>query len=513
MSLLIQLHSIKCLNETSEVSASDEAYVLVTAANLRPVAPGVPPAPNLRVFRYGVFEDMDDDDPDPVVVDGQAFWGMNGTPQVIQSPSDVALVVSLMENDNGVPEQYQELLNVRGLASLAGSLGDPDPLSRAARLTSDLGNVLNGIDLPFPFVLDDDHLGTQQLRLDSSDLLTGGSRERKMVIEGDGGTYELVFRITFVGWQHNVPGVGQVAVAPKTSPTSWYTTPENVQHIAYVGTDQQIHECFFFIGGDGIWHHNVPSAGQLPVAPGTSPTSWYTTPENVQHVAYVGTDGLIHECFFFIGGDGAWHHNVPSAGQVPVAPGTSPTSWYTTPENVQHIAYVGTDGHIHECFFFVGGDGVWHHSVPSAGQVPVAPGTSPTSWYTTPENVQHIAYVGIDGLIHECFYFIGGDNVWHHSVPGAGQVPVAPGTSPTSWYTTPENVQHIAYVGTDQLIHECFYFIGGDNVWHHNVPSAGQVPVAPNSSPSSWYTTPENVQHVAYVGTDGMIHECFFFIH
>ena len=32
-------------------------------------------------------------------------------------------------------------------------------------------------------------------------------------------------------------------------------------------------------------------------------------------------------------------------------------------------------------------------------------------------------------------------------------MPVAPGTSPTSWYTTPENVQHIAYVGTDQTVY------------------------------------------------------------
>ena len=39
----------------------------------------------------------------------------------------------------------------------------------------------------------------------------------------------------------------QNGLAQGTSPTSWYTTPENVQHIAYVGTDQQIHECFFFI--------------------------------------------------------------------------------------------------------------------------------------------------------------------------------------------------------------------------------------------------------------------------
>ena len=34
MSLQMQLHSIKCLNETGEISASDEAYVLVTVANV-----------------------------------------------------------------------------------------------------------------------------------------------------------------------------------------------------------------------------------------------------------------------------------------------------------------------------------------------------------------------------------------------------------------------------------------------------------------------------------------------
>ncbi|HEY0777258.1 MAG TPA: G1 family glutamic endopeptidase, partial [Gemmatirosa sp.] len=44
-----------------------------------------------------------------------------------------------------------------------------------------------------------------------------------------------------------------------------------------------------------------------------------------------------------------WLHNLPSAavGAVPAALGTSPTSWYTTPEDVQHIAYVGTDAQIH----------------------------------------------------------------------------------------------------------------------------------------------------------------------
>src|SRR5262252_7046001 len=324
-------------------------------------------------------------------------------------------------------------------------------------------------------------------------------------------------------WHHNLPSAatGSVPVLPGTSPTSWYTTPENVQHIAYVGNDGLIHERCYFTSGDGVWHHNLPSAatGSVPVLPGTSPTSWYTTPENVQHIAYVGNDGLIHERCYFTSGDGVWHHNLPSAatGSVPVLPGTSPTSWYTTPENVQHIAYVGNDGLIHERCYFTSGDGVWHHNLPSAatGSVPVLPGTSPTSWYTTPENVQHIAYVGNDGLIHERCYFTSGDGVWHHNLPSAatGSVPVLPGTSPTSWYTTPENVQHIAYVGNDGLIHERCYFTSGDGVWHHNLPSAatGSVPVLPGTSPTSWYTTPENVQHIAYVGNDGLIHErCYF---
>jgi hypothetical protein len=323
-------------------------------------------------------------------------------------------------------------------------------------------------------------------------------------------------------WAHNVPGAaaGAVAVAPGTNPTSWYTTPENVQHIAYVDDDGLIHELFYFIGRDGVWHHNLPSAaaGSVPVNPWTSPTSWYTTPENVQHIAYAGDDFLIHELFYFIGGDGVWRHNLPSAaaGSMRVRAGTSPTSWYTTPENVQHIAYVGHDLLIHELFYFIGGDGVWRHNLPSAaaGSVSVRNGTSPTSWYTTPENIQHIAYVGDDGLIHELFYFIGRDGAWHHNLPSAaaGSVPVLPGTSPTSWYTTPENVQHIAYVGDDLLIHELFYFIGGDGVWRHNVPGAapGAVPVLPGTSPTSWYTTPENVQHVAYVGDDLLIHELFY---
>jgi hypothetical protein len=114
---------------------------------------------------------------------------------------------------------------------------------------------------------------------------------------------------------------------------------------------------------DTDWSRSVPSDGHEKVAPITSPTSWYTAHDKVQHIAYVGSNHEIDQCFLFVGGFGGWHHEVSGAGRPKVAPGTSPTSWYTTPENVQHIAYVGNNADIHELFFFVrvGGDHIWHH--------------------------------------------------------------------------------------------------------------------------------------------------------
>ncbi len=152
-------------------------------ASLRPPLPGVPPLPNFQVLSYGIFEDMDDDDdPAPVIVNGQPFWGPDGTPRDIADPADVAVIVSVMENDNGTPAQYVELVTAKTALSLAASLGDPDPRSRATRLTTDVANVLNAVDVPIPFSFDDDHIGTQQLRLERTDLLTGGSKDKRLVM-------------------------------------------------------------------------------------------------------------------------------------------------------------------------------------------------------------------------------------------------------------------------------------------------------------------------------------------
>ncbi len=197
MNQTIQPQSLTCVSSSSELG-SDEIYVLVTTVDLTPPSgpiPGLPPVPNFEVFRYGIFEDLDDPDVRPI--GGPPCWGPSSTPVSISAPDHVAVIVSVLENDNGAPEQYQSLLRAVVPVSLASSLGEADQAHRAARLTTAIRDALNGVDLPIPFALDDDHVGTQQLLLDGSDLLESGHLDK--VLDFDGGSeghYRLTFRIT-----------------------------------------------------------------------------------------------------------------------------------------------------------------------------------------------------------------------------------------------------------------------------------------------------------------------------
>lgn len=263
-----------------------------------------------------------------------------------------------------------------------------------------------------------------------------------------------------MAWEHKVPE-GQTDVMPGTTPTSWYTPPDNAQHIAYVGKDNKIHECSFKFAPEGHdWEHTVPSDGHPVTEIGTNSTSWYTPPDNAQHIAYIGNDQQIHECFKFAPESHHWEHTWPSPGHPKARLITSPTSWYTPPDRAQHIAYIEDGlGVINELFFnFAPGEYHWEHTLPLDGHAKAVTWTSPTSWYTPSDNVQHIAYVGGDSQIHEIFFrFTPGGFHWEPSLPSPGHPKVEPGTRPTSWYTKPDNTQHIAYVGQDNKIHELFY--------------------------------------------------------
>jgi hypothetical protein len=188
MSHTIRPTFITCNQENSESSPSDEPYILVTSVNLT-----IEPVPAFEVFLYGAFENMDEGETRPI--NGLPFWNTASEPAEIPNRDSVIFIVTLMEQDNGSPPTYREGVKlVAGNALLSTGVGSSRS-AKVAALLRDIRDALNGINVPLPFVLDDDHIGTEELRLNSSDLITSGRKTKPLIIRSREGFYTLHFEI------------------------------------------------------------------------------------------------------------------------------------------------------------------------------------------------------------------------------------------------------------------------------------------------------------------------------
>lgn len=336
--------------------------------------------------------------------------------------------------------------------------------------------------------------------------------------EDGGRVNELRRRLGGLQWRHSIPNLTQTPgsfasvanLAERlTKVTGWHSKKDNVDYIAYHSLDNSggaLHICSRTADSE-IWEHSIPGVELPGIFFRTGPISWYDF-DDVNHVAYAGKDNQIHEWFRKAGTSGGWQHSIPNFLQPEILQGTTPTACTTHGGQIAHLIYVGADGHLRECIHrIIPADPRWETRVILPHVTAVAP-VPTTSWCSTPANIQHFAF-SLEGLVHQRFFFHGGFGGWRHEICNSPEMPAGKGGL-TSWYTSPENVQHIAYVGTDSQVHECYFHVevGGDGTWRHTVPSFGQQPAAPGQTPTSWVTS-DNVEHIAYIGTDGKIHECF----
>lgn len=202
--MTIALRSITCLEETDEVGA-DEPYVLVTIADLGALMP------TLDVVLYGPWTDVDKGEsrttlpmvpplatmPDDVLaligVPRRPFWGMDRrTPLPITNPDRLAILVSLVENDDNDVTATRTLVMGAAVAALTASTN----LGRADRVAR-LREAINGaINVPGGAPNFDDLVGTRELRLTAADVDFPGPgvrRSRSLEFRGDGGHYRVRF--------------------------------------------------------------------------------------------------------------------------------------------------------------------------------------------------------------------------------------------------------------------------------------------------------------------------------
>lgn len=312
MSFSIRLHSIKCVEESDEWSASDEVYVLITTADLTPPPPpapppGSPPLPAVPVITpvpgrpvttriYGEWTNFDKDE--ILDVDNERpFWGPfeePWEPQDIFDPDNVCIIVTVMEEDHEKMDRYRGVVQLGATTSFASSFALQRP-ARVARVIADIRSAIDTAEIP---TQGDNHVGTQELRLDMTDLGVplGSSKDKKLFIDGgDEGKWELVFRICHHE-RRVFPGGRMVAVS-----RSW-----DKMELWVVGLDNQLHGNWFH----GRWHGWYA----LPGPTFNVDTYLAAVSRNANHMEVwgVGQDGMVHGVWF----DGAkWQswYDLPGA--------------------------------------------------------------------------------------------------------------------------------------------------------------------------------------------------------
>jgi hypothetical protein len=252
---------------------------------------------------------------------------------------------------------------------------------------------------------------------------------------------------------------------------------------------------------DGQRFHSRPALlGGAPWAEVGAVTSWISN-DDLQHVAYIGGDGHIYEAHW--GAHEAWNFGDDTATSgAPNAVAGALTSWVSSSDNTQHVAYIGGNNHVYE-LYLQPGDSHWQYD-----DVTIAAGTSPnvypgalTSWiYGT---YQHIAYIGSDNHVYDYFGLIGARTDWKsNDATSDSQAPAnAYGGALTSWVSSSDNTQHVAYIGGNNHVYHLFVH-SGDSHWQFEdvTVAANAIPTAVGGAVTSWMSRTDGLQHIGYIG-------------
>jgi hypothetical protein len=335
------------------------------------------------------------------------------------------------------------------------------------------------------------------------------------------GTQHVMFRgadndiheLYYSNGQWSTDDVSSTTKAPAaaSNPTGYMFNAQGTQHVMFRGADNDIHELYY---SNGQWStDDLTSETGAPSAVG-NPSGYMFDAQGTQHVMYRGTDNDIHELYW---SNGKWstddvttQANANTATQTKAPPAASdPSAYMYDAQGTQHVMYVGTDGDVHELYWY---NGQWYTddvttqaNANTATQTKAPPAVgNPSGYVFNAQGTQHVMYRGTDNDIHE-FYYNNGQ--WYtDDVSSTTKAPAAAG-DPNGYMFDAQGTQHVMYRGADNDIHELYYSNGQ---WSTDDPTKTTSATSATGDPRGYVFFVQGTQHVMYVGTDGHIHELWW---
>lgn len=319
----------------------------------------------------------------------------------------------------------------------------------------------------------------------------------------DGNLYDLWRTDSAIG-HTNLSGFANAPLVTSGSrPTAFVFPADGSHNIIYRGTDAATH-WLSFTGGSPPVDHNVTAASGGP-SPLGSPFGYSITPLGVREVLYRATDGHLHEAYW-----SSWptvgHTDLTNASGAPpsttFAPGPAgdPVGNVIEALTTNNAVYRGTDGHLHELYWWLGAVG---HTDLTDNSGATAPAGDPAAYWAPNYGVLNAFYRGVDGHMHELYWSTG--DVGHTNLTENAGAPL-PGLSadPSAYFIPADGTNHVVYRDGSSNLTELYWTTG--NVSYFNLTGYAQAPACVGK-PSSYYRAGDGTQHVIYRTADGHIHE------
>jgi len=278
-----------------------------------------------------------------------------------------------------------------------------------------------------------------------------------------------------------------------SDPFGWVFAANDVQDLAFRGSDGHVYELWRTASAAG--YTNLSANAGAPRA--ISDLRAYEFPALGTHnVAYVGTDGHLHVLWWTTGAVG--HDDLTRLSKAP-PPAGNPFPYVSPPFGVQNVAYRGTDSHPHVLYWSTGAVG--HDDVTKLSGAP-GPAGDPFGYFITSQGVQNVVYRGVDGHLHGLYWGLGA--VGHDDLTLLSGAPPPSGNA--SAYLTSAGLQTVVYRGTDGRIHALYWTTGA--VSHDDLSEAGVsgAPL-PVGDVEAYFNAQDGSNHVLYRTSNGHVHE------
>jgi hypothetical protein len=204
----IKVGAVRVLDESNELSSSDEPYVIVYVADVSKTIGGIM-VPSAKTTLYA-FEDADQGDLLTTIMDDQFpanqflpvseyCWGPDDRPAQIDGPDQLIILAGMMENDDGNPDAARAIVNGLMAGSIANMAGSG--LNRAdmvKRLTKDLDGALTQARITGAPDFDDRVGPVAEVRLTHADLnLVAKRTTASKTVTFNGGDANGAYRVRF----------------------------------------------------------------------------------------------------------------------------------------------------------------------------------------------------------------------------------------------------------------------------------------------------------------------------